>query len=318
MLTLHNRASMLESLNNQVLCHSQYSRTLASLFIAIKSRMMDSFYLVLLLTAQLLLDTVLVGAQNTNFSFLSFPTTDSFLMFEDIEHDATNSSFTMTPIKRSMYYGTCGKLFYKDPVRMKESASGAVASFHTSFTFAMYSPLIFEKELGWLYADGITFTFGRNSTFLGQDAGGTLCLLKQLNNGLASNRVLAVEFDSFQDIILNDTSNNHIGVNINSVNSTWSYNLCEGGEWKSNCTYFHNAGFFTAWIDYDIASQMLQVFLINGSSTTYKNHQTDQCFSSLSACSIVRPCRRLHVRRVYCLWSASQHPVLDVHKFWHA
>jgi serine/threonine protein kinase len=139
---------------------------------------------------------------------------------------------------------------------MKDSSSGAMASFQTAFTFQITSQ-------NYMHGDGMSFTFVSNISFTGQDGGGDLCLLKAANNGLVSNQVFAVEFDTYYNPEFNDSSDSHIGVDINSVISSWSYNLCTGNAW--NCSYLANGGYFTAWIDYDNASQSLQVFFANGS-----------------------------------------------------
>jgi serine/threonine protein kinase len=148
-------------------------------------------------------------------------------------------------------------------VLMKDSTTGAVASFQTSFTFQITGQNYFVDQYGFLHGDGMAFTFVSNSSFTGQDGGGSLCLLQAANNGQAYNQLFAVEFDTYYNPEYNDSSDSHIGVDINSVNSSWSYNFCTGN--THNCSYLANGGYFTAWIDYDNASQSLQVFFANGS-----------------------------------------------------
>lgn len=147
---------------------------------------------------------------------------------------------------------------------MVDSASGAVASFTTAFSIRISGPNSnYYPNLGYVHADGLAFTFARTSGLKGEDGGSSLCLLKEADNGLESNRVFAVEFDTFPNYWWNDSSDSHIGVNINSMNSTWSYNLC-GGK-VNNCTYRCNGGYFTAWIDCDSTLQKLEVYFANGS-----------------------------------------------------
>ncbi|KAG0627746.1 hypothetical protein M758_2G225100 [Ceratodon purpureus] len=205
-----------------------------------------------------------VEAQNTNFSYASFSTPERFLMVEDVQHYADNLSFLMNARSAALQSSSCGRLLFEDKVRMKDSASGEVASFNTAFTFKISGPNIFvDPDFGVLHADGLAFTFAKNDSLMGQDAGSTLCLLKEQDNGKPSNRIFAVEFDTFPNYWWNDPSDSHIGINVNSMNSTVAYNLC-GGK-VMNCSYLCNGGYFTAWIDYDSASRNLDVFFANGS-----------------------------------------------------
>ncbi|KAG0566068.1 hypothetical protein KC19_7G035900 [Ceratodon purpureus] len=230
-----------------------------------KSRTMGLYYNLvlagLLLAVQIIYSTAFVQGQNyTNFSFPSFSTPESFLLSGTGYYFADNTSFILNDDAAPVHVTTdweCGRLSYKEKVRMKDSASGVVASFHTAFTFQITGD-------NYSYGDGLVFSFSRDG-YAGDDslAGGSLCLFNAADNGMASNHIFAVEFDTYQNQEFNDPSDNHIGVDINSVNSTWFYNLCGGS--LTNCSYLCNAGFFTAWIDYDSESQMLQVFFANGS-----------------------------------------------------
>ena len=219
----------------------------------------------LFLTVHIFGRTALVGAQNTNFSFASFSTPESFLMVEDVQHYAGNASFLMNSRAASLQASSCGRLLYKDQVRTKDSSTGAVASFNTAFSFEISGPDIrIYPGIGYAHADGLAFMFATTNDLKGQDAGSSLCLIKEQDNGLESNRLFAVEFDTFPNYWWNDSSDSHIGVNINSMNSTWSYNLCTGNE-VYNCTYLCNGGYFTAWIDYNSTLQKLEVYFANGS-----------------------------------------------------
>ena len=210
--------------------------------------------------------SAVVQAQNTNFSFSSFTTADrdSFLMVDDVQYDAGNLSFLMNSNGNGTFSGTCGRLLYKDKVRMKDLALGAVASFHTTFTFQISGLDLYRNADVWYHGDGIAFTFARANTFLDESGGASFCLVNKSKNGLLSNHLFAVEFDTYLNPEVNDSSDSHIGVDINSVSSTWSYNLCSGRNAR-NCQYLCNGGYFTAWIDYDSPSQNLQVFFANGS-----------------------------------------------------
>ncbi|KAG0610046.1 hypothetical protein M758_7G034700 [Ceratodon purpureus] len=212
----------------------------------------------LLFAVHLIRSPVFVQGQNTDFSFLSFSTPESFLLSGSGYYFADNTSFILNkqdPVHVSLFR-ECGRLSYKDKVRMVDYASGAVASFHTAFTFQI-------TGTNYSHGDGLVFSFARDQ-FAGDNsyAGGSLCLYNATDS-MPSNTFFAVEFDTYQNQEFDDPSDSHIGVDINSVNSWWSYNLCGGS--LTNCSYLGNAGFFTAWIDYDNESKNLQVFFANGS-----------------------------------------------------
>ncbi|KAG0623297.1 hypothetical protein M758_3G163800 [Ceratodon purpureus] len=238
--------------------------------LTIKSRAMATyFHLVfacLLLEVQIILRSfVFAQAQNTNFTFPYFNTTDGFLMINDTRHDADNSSFLMNSIGTANAIASCGRLLYSEKVRMKDPTSGEVASFQTTFTFQMTGENSSYSDQGFLPGEGMAFTFARNTTIVGLDGGASLCLLKEVDNGQASNRLFAVEFDSYFNPSYNDSSDSHIGVNVNSMNSTWYYNLC--GFWgQVNCSSLCNGGYYTAWIDYNSTLEMLEVYLVTGIS----------------------------------------------------
>jgi hypothetical protein len=222
----------------------------------------------LLLVAQIILCLVLIQAQNTNFSFSSFNSTDSFLAVGDSRYDSFTSSYLMNELGYDNFKRTCGRLLYGEKVRMKDPVSGAVASFNTTFTFQITADPDHYQIPG--NGDGLAFTFFRSINFTDETTGGALCLLNDTDNGMPSNRLFAVEFDTFLNPVYNDPSNNHIGVNVNSMNSTPPiFSMCETV--GINCTYLCNGGKFTSWIDYDSASQEIQVFFVN--SSLYNNNK---------------------------------------------
>ena len=207
--------------------------------------------------------TFLVACQNTNFSFQSFSSEAQFILVSDVQHSANDSSFILNASQRIR---SCGKLLYKDMVRVKDrSVGGKVASFSTSFTFQISCPNYFEGN-----GDGMAFTFTTDNNTLGTP-GGDMCLLNEMNDGNSSNQVFAVEFDTFQNTDYGDPSNNHIGIDVNSMNSTTTYDLCgPDSDITGNCLYFctNNLTVYTAWIDYNATVQKLEVRFTNRSSAT--------------------------------------------------
>jgi hypothetical protein len=105
--------------------------------------------------------------------------------------------------------------------------------------------------------DGLAFIIVANNTFPPSNFnGGALGLLSPMTNGNASNHVFAVEIDTYQNPQYNDPSNSHVGVDINSLNSTHTYNFCNP---ICNQSYFVNQGIFGVWIDYSATNETLYV-----------------------------------------------------------
>jgi serine/threonine protein kinase len=230
--------------------------------------------LVSLLVYRLLLPSgsYLSVSQNTNFSFQSFNSTDHLDLVGDVQHNPLDSSIQINLEGTAESKGSCGKLLWKEKVRVMDLASGKVASFSTSFSFAITGQDLWLTSTGFQHGDGMAFTFATdNSTLAG--GGSCLCLLWQQNNGLPSNQVFAVEFDTWRTSWFDDPSDSHIGVDVNSMNSTKTYNLCGGS--LVNCSYLCNGGDFTAWVDYNATGQTLDVRFANGTSAAGVRKPTD-------------------------------------------
>ncbi|KAK4758560.1 hypothetical protein SAY87_019861 [Trapa incisa] len=92
---------------------------------------------------------------------------------------------------------------------------------------------------------------------------------------LNSSSFIAVEFDTFSNKNKNDPFKPHIGIDINSLNSSvtdmWEWNkIKEGGEAQ-------------AWITYNSSTKNLSVLLVDGSSSdSTDSYPTNKNFSSVS------------------------------------
>lgn len=215
--------------------------------------------LVLLMLHQLASVAIFVQAQNSSssFDFPNFTSTNNLLLNGDALYVPNVSSIWLQPFYNGSSTGSnysCGGLIYADITQMRNSSntSVTVASFNTSFTFSIAGET----------SAGMAFTFLAYNHTTGF-AGGSLCLLEKPQNGNSSNHVFAVEFDTWLNPEFDDPSNNHVGVNINSMNSTWVYNLCGN---STACSFLDTDQDFTCWIDYDSATQTLEVFFTNGST----------------------------------------------------
>jgi hypothetical protein len=93
---------------------------------------------------QIILKTVLVEAQNTNFSSSYFNTSDSFLVVDEVQYYVGNHLF---PDEGECSKGSCGRLLYKERVKMKDSASGVVASPPSLFNSLLQNSLQLTMEI---------------------------------------------------------------------------------------------------------------------------------------------------------------------------
>jgi serine/threonine protein kinase len=221
-------------------------------------------FLVIIFT-NLASDHPFVHGQPTNFSFTSFDSTsiDEIILLDDAAQ-YFSEYVVLNALKSATGRGPgCGKLMYKEKVQMFYPSTGAVASFQTSFTFSILPALGQLQNTG----DGFAFTFMPDNVTEGA-AGGTMCIQVDRTDGTA-NSYFAVEFDTHQNPDDDDPSNNHVGVDVNSFSSVSTYNLCNLTSNDTTCTYLANPDTnFTAWIDYDATTEVLDVWLANGSSSS--------------------------------------------------
>lgn len=136
---------------------------------------------------------------------------------------------------------------------------GANATFSTTFQFQI------TNAIGIAPADGFTFVVAANATGLGSLGGG-------LGYAGVANSV-AIEFDTFNNgSTPTEPNSNHIGVNLNgslasqAVATPYGVAPCDfsAGYLKPGC--MSNGNIWTATITYDGATQLLDMFLQDGSA----------------------------------------------------
>ncbi|XP_039019411.1 L-type lectin-domain containing receptor kinase IV.1-like [Hibiscus syriacus] len=110
-----------------------------------------------------------------------------------------------------------GHAFYPHPVNFKNSANGSVSSFSTTFVFAIASA--YPNVSG----HGMAFVISPTKSFPGASAAQYLGLFNASNDGNDRNHVVAVELDTVQNAPFNDINENHVGIDINGLNSSASF-----------------------------------------------------------------------------------------------
>jgi len=150
------------------------------------------------------------------------------------------------------------QLRFRDQNTTKPAAGGAVRSFSASFVFGILS--------GYpdVSANGIAFFVAPTTDFSSAMAAQYLGILNSSNNGNATNRIFAVELDTMKNNEFRDISDNHVGIDINSlvsVNSTDAgYYPDDGGGGFRNLTLISHEA-MQAWVDYDGAAKKIDVTL---------------------------------------------------------
>ncbi|XBI77068.1 hypothetical protein VPH35_070243 [Triticum aestivum] len=111
---------------------------------------------------------------------------------------------------------TVGRASYSMPVLLWDKATGEVTSFTTRFSFAI-KKLPGNSGVTYKPSDGIAFFLCPYQLEVPVYGGGGLLGLVKGSTG-ATPAVIAVEFDTFQNNW--DPSTDHIGIDVNSINST--------------------------------------------------------------------------------------------------
>ncbi|XP_037463300.1 L-type lectin-domain containing receptor kinase IX.1-like [Triticum dicoccoides] len=149
---------------------------------------------------------------------------------------------------------SAGRAWYAHKVPLWSNSTGEMASFTTTFSFRI-TP---DKDSLPLTGDGMTFFLGHFPSVIPPNGTGrSLGLLPDFTNGTGDSRIVAVEFDTFRNEPYADINNNHIGIDVNSLNSTA---VTDTTTWPGkNLTSLH---VMEATVKYHNDSKMLGVDLL--------------------------------------------------------
>ncbi|XP_030542445.2 L-type lectin-domain containing receptor kinase IV.1-like isoform X2 [Rhodamnia argentea] len=147
--------------------------------------------------------------------------------------------------------------FYPDPIEFKNSSTGAVHSFSTTFIFAI------APEYPPQGGHGFAFVIAPRRGIPGAQPNIFLGLFNETNNGNAANNIFAVEFDTVQNYEFRDINDNHVGIDVNGLTSVKS---SPAGYTENNVQGFKNLTLISgkamqAWVDYDGVQQQISVTL---------------------------------------------------------
>ncbi|XP_010923241.1 L-type lectin-domain containing receptor kinase S.4 [Elaeis guineensis] len=147
-----------------------------------------------------------------------------------------------------------GRAFYPSALQFRNATTGAAFSFSATFVFAIV------PEYPKLGGHGLAFVISPSQELKGALPSQYLGLMNASDVGNFSNHLFAVEFDTVQDFEFGDIDDNHIGIDINNMESNASvpaaYYAGEGG--RTSIT-LKSGERIQAWIDYDGIAKVINV-----------------------------------------------------------
>ena len=151
-----------------------------------------------------------------------------------------------------------GHAVYPSPLRFCLSPDGMVQSFSTSFVFGILS------SFGDIRGHGFAFFIGPSNDFTKAFPIQFLGLFNSINNGSSVNQIFAIELDTIQNTEFGDIDNNHVGIDINSLNSLRSntagfYNNSKNGMFTN--LPLIGSGPIQTWVEYDGNTTQISVTL---------------------------------------------------------
>ncbi|KAM3739823.1 hypothetical protein ACB098_08G051400 [Castanea mollissima] len=159
----------------------------------------------------------------------------------------------------NLSYPQVGHAFFQFPLKFNTTSSGLSPSlsFSTNFVFAIVPQV---PNVG---AHGMAFTISPSSNFTNAVGNQYLGLFNSSNEGLTSNHILAIELDTALNPEFGDIDKNHVGIDLNSLNSTDSASAMyfSNKEGKNISLGLTSGNPMHLWIDYNEAEKLLSVTL---------------------------------------------------------
>ncbi|XP_052150841.1 L-type lectin-domain containing receptor kinase SIT2 [Oryza glaberrima] len=147
-----------------------------------------------------------------------------------------------------------GHAFFPAPLQFHRAPnSTAMQSFSTAFVIGIIGA--FED----LSSHGMAFIIAKSKNLTSALPGQFMGLVNSANNGNATNHLFAVEFDTILNSEFNDMSGNHVGIDVNGLNSVDADNA---GYYDDGTGDFKNMSLVSrrpmqVWVDFD--GQTMQV-----------------------------------------------------------
>ena len=184
-----------------------------------------------------------VSAQNVSFDFSSFSFRNLTLLGDSY---LRNGVIGLTR-DLGVPSASSGAVICNTPIAFFDAESNSTTSFSTRFSFSITN--VNPSS----YGDGLTFFLSPENETLGSP-GGFLGLVN--SSLLTKNRFVAVEFDTRLDPHFDDPSDNHVGLDIDSLNS-----IETADPFLNDKIDLKSGKLITAWIEYKNDQKKLKVFL---------------------------------------------------------
>ncbi|TKY53515.1 Lectin protein [Spatholobus suberectus] len=184
-----------------------------------------AFFLVLLTKAN--------STETVSFTLNKFKPNQSNLILQGDALVTSSGKLQLTSVDKKGTPGwfSTGRALYAAPIHIWDSKTGNVASFASLFSFNISAPDIKAA------ADGLAFFLAPVNSQ--QESGAGLLGLFRSASYNESYQTVAVEFDTYWNILYNDPPNTHIGIDVNSIKSikTTRWDLANGQVAKVLVTY---------------------------------------------------------------------------------
>ncbi|XP_066168178.1 uncharacterized protein [Oryza sativa Japonica Group] len=150
-----------------------------------------------------------------------------------------------------------GHASHPAPLCFRKSPNGTVQSFSVSFVFGILS------SFGDIRGHGFAFFIAPSNDFSTAFPIQFLGLLNDINNGSSTNHLFAIELDTIRNDEFGDIDNNHVGIDINSLNSVRSSYV---GFYNDNNGALTNVSLIgdkpmQVWVEYDGNATQIDVTL---------------------------------------------------------
>ncbi|VAH49607.1 unnamed protein product [Triticum turgidum subsp. durum] len=149
-----------------------------------------------------------------------------------------------------------GHAFFPTPLQFHRAPnSTAMQSFSTAFVIGIIG------AYDTLSSHGMAFVVAKSRNFTSALPGQFLGLVGSANNGNATNHLFAVEFDTILNSEFNDMSGNHVGIDVNGLNSVDADNA---GYYDDATGAFRNISLvdrkpMQVWVDFDGRTMQVNV-----------------------------------------------------------
>ncbi|KAE8732512.1 Mitochondrial transcription termination factor family protein [Hibiscus syriacus] len=159
---------------------------------------------------------------------------------------------TINDAMLSIHHNKSGRIMFNEPFRLW-SSNHELASFSSSFVINIF------RNGNWTAGHGLAFLIAPNISAMPEFSYGQwLGLTNASTDGSADNQIVAIEFDTLRQPDLElDPDDNHIGLNINSVESKKVASLND-----YNITLSPQVGTnYLVWVDYNGTSMVMEVYM---------------------------------------------------------